>query len=55
MSLKFTDELFVMTLKNDENLEEELICQFQTDMRNMTNFDLSTRTLTEFLTKVLNA
>ena len=32
-----------MTMKNDAKIEEELTCQFQTDMRNLTNFDLSTR------------
>ena len=43
MSLKFTGELCVMTMKNDAKFEEELTCQFKTDMRNLTNFDLSTR------------
>ena len=43
MSLKFTDELCVMTIKNDEKLEEELICGFKIDMRNLTNFDPSTQ------------
>ena len=32
-----------MTLKNDGKSEEELTCQFKIDMRNLTNFDLSTR------------
>ena len=32
-----------MTLKNDEKSEEELTCRFKTDMRNLTNFDLSTQ------------
>ena len=27
MSLKFTEELYVMTMKNDEKFEEELTCQ----------------------------
>ena len=31
-----------MTIKNDAQFEEELICQFKIDMRNLTNFDLST-------------
>ena len=39
MSLKFTEKLCVMTLKNDEKSEEELTCQFKTDTRNLTNFD----------------
>ena len=32
-----------MTMKNDAKFEEELTCQFKIDMRNLTNFDLSTR------------
>ena len=43
MSLKSTEELCVMTMKNDAKFEEELTCQFKIDMRNLTNFDLSTR------------
>ena len=43
MSLKFTGELCVMTMKNDAKFEEELTCQFKIDMRNLTNFDLSTQ------------
>ena len=42
MSLKFTGDLCVMTIKNDEKSEEELTCQFKIDMRNLTNCDLST-------------
>ena len=42
MSLKFTGELFVMTMKNDAKFKKELSCQFRTDMRNLTNFDPST-------------
>ena len=42
MSLKLTWELFVMTMKNDAKLEEELTCQLKTDMRNLTDFDLNT-------------
>ena len=41
MSLKFTGELYVMTMKNDAKFEEELTCQFKTNMRNLTNFDPS--------------
>ena len=40
--LKFTGEFCVMTMKNDAKLEEELTCQFKIDMKNLTNFDLST-------------
>ena len=42
MSLKFTGEIFVMTVKNEAKFEEELTCQFKFDMRNLTNFDPST-------------
>ena len=31
-----------MTLKINENFEEELICQFKVDTRNVTNIDSST-------------
>ena len=43
MSLKFTEDLCVMTMKNDTKIEEELTCQFKIDMRNLTNFDPSTQ------------
>ena len=43
MRLKFTWEFSVMTMKNDTKFEEELTCEFKTDMRNLTNFDLSTQ------------
>ena len=42
MTLKFK-ELCVMTMKNNAKYEEELTFHFRTDMRNLTNFDLSTR------------
>ena len=48
MNLKFLEELQVMTLKNDEKLEEELTCRFKTDMRNLTNFDPSTQKSQKF-------
>ena len=32
-----------MTMKNDAKFEEELTCQFKIDVRNLTNFDPSTR------------
>ena len=48
MSLKFTGELFVMAMKNDAKIEEELTCQFKIDMRNLTNFDPSTRKSKKF-------
>ena len=43
MTLKFAEELCVMTMKNNAKFEEELTCHFKTDMRNLTNFDSSTR------------
>ena len=43
MTLKFTEELCVMTMKNNAKFEEDLIFHFKTDMRNLTNFDSSTR------------
>ena len=43
MSLKFTGELSVITMKNDATLEEEFTFQFKIDMRNLTNFDPSTQ------------
>ena len=43
MSLKFTGQFCVMTMKNDTEFEEELSCQFKIDMRNLTNVDQSTR------------
>ena len=61
MTLKFTGELCVMTLKNDSKFEEELICQFKIDITNLTNFDPSTQKSQKFalygllLTKVYNA
>ena len=43
MSLKSTEELRVMTMKNDAKFEEELICGFKIDMINLTNFNPRTR------------
>ena len=42
MSLKSTEELCVMKIKNDAKFEEELTCHFKIDMRNLMNFDPST-------------
>ena len=42
MSLKFTGELCVITMKNNTKIEEELTCHFKIDMRNLTNFDPNT-------------
>ena len=43
MTLKFTEKLCVMTMKNNGKFEEELTFPFKTDMRNLTNFDSSTQ------------
>ena len=48
MSLKFTGELCVMTMKNGAKIEEEFTCQLKIDMRNLTNFDPSTRETQKF-------
>ena len=48
MSLKFTKELCLMTMKNDIKIEEELTCHFKTDMRNFTNFDSNTQKSKKF-------
>ena len=37
-----------MTMKNDAKFEEELTCHFKIDMRNLTNFDPSTRKSKKF-------
>ena len=42
MTLKFTGELCVMTMKNNAKFEEELTFSFKIGMRNLTNFDSST-------------
>ena len=51
MSLKFTEELCVMTMKNDSKFEQELACQFKIDMRNLTNFDPNTQKSQKFAFK----
>ena len=48
MSLKFTGELRIMTMKNDAKIEEEQICHFKIDTRNLTNFDSNTRKSKKF-------
>ena len=48
MSLKFSGELCVMRMKNDAKFEEDLTCQFKIDMRNLINFDPSTRKSKKF-------
>ena len=48
MSLKFTGEVFVMTMKKDTKIEEEFTSQFKTGMRNLTNFDSTTQKSQKF-------
>ena len=48
MSLKFTGDFCVMTVKNDTKFKQELTCQFKIDMRYLTNFDPSTRKSQKF-------
>ena len=43
MTLNYTGKLCVMTMKNDSKPEKELTCQFKIDMKNLINFDPSTR------------
>ena len=38
----------VMSMKNDTKFEDELTCQIKIDMRNLTNFDPSTRKSQKF-------
>ena len=60
MILKLTGVLFVMTMKKDAKLEEELTCHFKIDMRTFMSFDMSARKSQKFafnglpLTKVCN-
>ena len=42
MSLKFTEELWLMIMKNDAKFEEEWTYHLKIDMRDLTYFDLST-------------
>ena len=49
MTLKFTEELCIMTMKNDTKIEEKLTCRFKIDMRNFTNFDPSTQKSKTFM------
>ena len=50
MNLKLTGELCVMAMKNDTKFEVELTCRFKIDMRNLTNFDPSTRKISKICT-----
>ena len=48
MSLKFTEELCVMRMKNGAKFDEDLTCQFKIDMTNLMNFDPSTQKSQKF-------
>ena len=48
MSLKFTGEFCVMTMKSDVKFEEELTGQFKIDIKNLTKFVPSTRKSQKF-------
>ena len=48
MSYKLTEELKVMTLKNDGKSEKELTCRFKIDKRNLTNFHSRTQKSQKF-------
>ena len=43
LSWKTTEKLSFMKLKRNTKLGEESACQFKTDIRNLANFDLTTR------------
>ena len=43
MSLKFTEELCIITIKNDAKFKEELACSFKIDTRDWTNIEPNTR------------
>ena len=49
MTLKLTDELCVMTMKNDTKIEREVTCRFKIDMKNVTNFDPSAQKSKKFV------
>ena len=48
MSLKFTEELCFMTMKNDAKFEEKLTCRFKIEERSLTNFYPSTQNSQSF-------
>ena len=43
MTFNFTENLYVMTMKDNAKFEEKLTCHFNTVMSNLTNFNLSTQ------------
>ena len=48
MSLKFTGEFCLTTMKNDGKCQEELTKQYKFEMMNITNFDPSTQKSQKF-------
>ena len=48
MSLTFTGELCVMTMKIDAKIEEKLTCELKMEMRNLISFDSSTQKSQKF-------
>ena len=48
ISLNFTGDLCVMTVKNNVKFEEELTFQFKIDMKNLINLDPSTQKSQKF-------
>ena len=53
MSLKSTEKLCVMTMKNDAKFEEELTGHFKIDMRNLMNLTQALESLKNFHFNVL--
>ena len=45
LSQKSTEELCVITLKNDEKFQEELTCALKNEMKNLANFDPTVESL----------
>ena len=50
MSLRFTEELCIITMKNYAKFEEELTCRFKINMRKSTSFDPSTQKISQICT-----
>ena len=48
MTLKFAEELRLVTMTNNATFEEDLICHLKIDMRNLTNCDLKTQKSKKF-------
>ena len=48
LKLEFTEELCIMTLKNNAKSAEELACRFKIDINNLTNFDQNTQKFQNF-------